>query len=200
MHGDGEGRVTTDDFNARYYLEANPDVAASGMDPSVHYRRYGRFEGRRGWLDDDGLANRTLSQEFPNVDTRIHPKDDMFKLVAQNPNIRHPAALYLSTGLWVKECVLRALAEAEIDCQRLEHVLDFASGYGRVTRFWLQEFKAEQLWVSDVQHGAVDHLVETLGVHGIYASHDPASTQFPRLFDLVISISLFTHLPEQRTR
>ena len=33
-------------FNANFYLEQNPDVAASGIDPLKHYAETGRFEGR----------------------------------------------------------------------------------------------------------------------------------------------------------
>lgn len=33
-------------FNAKWYLENNPDVAASGMDPAVHYLRHGVASGR----------------------------------------------------------------------------------------------------------------------------------------------------------
>lgn len=35
-------------FDAAFYLRANPDVAASGIDPYDHYRDYGRHEGRLG--------------------------------------------------------------------------------------------------------------------------------------------------------
>lgn len=35
------------DFNAALYLQANPDVAAVGMDALQHYRQFGRKEGRR---------------------------------------------------------------------------------------------------------------------------------------------------------
>ncbi|WP_397400008.1 hypothetical protein [Phenylobacterium sp.] len=34
------------EFDAAFYLAANPDVAASGMDPLVHFRRTGWLEGR----------------------------------------------------------------------------------------------------------------------------------------------------------
>lgn len=34
-------------FDARYYIEKNPDVALKGIDPLTHYVRYGRYEGRR---------------------------------------------------------------------------------------------------------------------------------------------------------
>lgn len=33
-------------FDAALYLAANPDVAASGMEPTAHFLRYGRLEGR----------------------------------------------------------------------------------------------------------------------------------------------------------
>jgi SAM-dependent methyltransferase len=36
-----------DGFDSDCYLQANPDVAQAGMDPVVHYLKYGRFEGRK---------------------------------------------------------------------------------------------------------------------------------------------------------
>jgi hypothetical protein len=37
-------------FDAQSYLQANPDVAAAGMDPYQHYMTYGRTEGRQAPL------------------------------------------------------------------------------------------------------------------------------------------------------
>lgn len=34
-------------FDAQYYLRMNPDVAESGMNPLVHFLRYGAYEGRQ---------------------------------------------------------------------------------------------------------------------------------------------------------
>ena len=33
-------------FDAQYYLAANPDVAAAGVDPLAHYLAFGAQEGR----------------------------------------------------------------------------------------------------------------------------------------------------------
>jgi glycosyltransferase involved in cell wall biosynthesis len=41
----GLGRIV---FRKGYYLEQNHDVADSGLDPYVHFVRYGKAEGRRG--------------------------------------------------------------------------------------------------------------------------------------------------------
>lgn len=35
------------EFDPQLYLDANPDVAAAGMDPADHYRKHGKSEGRR---------------------------------------------------------------------------------------------------------------------------------------------------------
>ena len=35
-----------DGFDAKLYLEANPDVAAAGVDAVDHYVEFGRAEGR----------------------------------------------------------------------------------------------------------------------------------------------------------
>jgi hypothetical protein len=41
-----ERRVLEDEFDAEFYLHRYPDVRASGMDPLVHYIRFGWHEGR----------------------------------------------------------------------------------------------------------------------------------------------------------
>ncbi|WP_375397984.1 hypothetical protein, partial [uncultured Sphingomonas sp.] len=46
-YGHYEGRNPNAFFNTSYYLAANPDVAAGGVNPLDHYRTYGMAEGRR---------------------------------------------------------------------------------------------------------------------------------------------------------
>lgn len=41
-----QGHAPGPDFDAVYYLAANPDVAAAGVDPLLHYVTFGRREGR----------------------------------------------------------------------------------------------------------------------------------------------------------
>lgn len=45
-HGAYEGRDPHPLFSTRFYLEQNPDVAASGVNPLVHYLARGALEGR----------------------------------------------------------------------------------------------------------------------------------------------------------
>jgi GT2 family glycosyltransferase len=43
-------------FDPEYYLEQNPEVAAAGVDPAMHYIRFGGIEGRNPSADFDAAA------------------------------------------------------------------------------------------------------------------------------------------------
>lgn len=47
-------RRLPDDFDPARYLEANPDVAAAGVDPAWHFLHFGSAEGRRLRLPESG--------------------------------------------------------------------------------------------------------------------------------------------------
>ncbi|MEY4767763.1 MAG: hypothetical protein RL637_402, partial [Pseudomonadota bacterium] len=49
------GRSPCAQFNGLYYLHSNEDVLNSGINPLLHYLRYGRFENRRPMPDQDYL-------------------------------------------------------------------------------------------------------------------------------------------------
>lgn len=81
-------------------------------------------------------------------------------------------------------------------------MLDFASGFGRVTRFLVEgpgpgtpPVPAERIWVADVQAAGPAFQHERLGVHALASSADPAAFAPGRRFDAVLCASLFTHLP-----
>jgi SAM-dependent methyltransferase len=77
-------------------------------------------------------------------------------------------------------------------------VLDFASGYGRVTRFLLRDIPAERLAVADVYADGVRFQEERFGVHGIVSTIRPEDFACAERFDAILVTSLFTHLPEER--
>jgi SAM-dependent methyltransferase len=74
-------------------------------------------------------------------------------------------------------------------------LLDFASGYGRLTRALLQRMPAERIWVSDIYAEAIDWQVRNFGVNGFASAPDPAALAHDRKHDLIFVGSLFSHLP-----
>lgn len=74
-------------------------------------------------------------------------------------------------------------------------LLDFASGYGRLTRALLQRMSADRIWVSDIYAEAIDWQVRNFGVNGFASAPDPAGLVHDRKHDVIFVGSLFSHLP-----
>jgi SAM-dependent methyltransferase len=75
--------------------------------------------------------------------------------------------------------------------------LDFACGYGRFTRFLIQEIPPEKIWVSDIYANAVKFQTEYLGVNGIVSTGKPENYLIERKFDCILANSFFSHMPER---
>jgi SAM-dependent methyltransferase len=75
--------------------------------------------------------------------------------------------------------------------------LDFACGYGRFTRFLIQEMPPEKIWVSDIYANAVKFQTEYLGVNGIVSTGKPENYLIERKFDCILANSFFSHMPER---
>ena len=74
-------------------------------------------------------------------------------------------------------------------------MLDFASGYGRLTRFLVHEHLADQVTVSDILEGGMDFQARQFGVRTILSKTRPDEFHAPERYDLIFVASLFTHLP-----
>lgn len=74
------------DFDPNVYLQLNPDVAKSGMNPAVHFIRYGQYENR---VYNQAQANKRLSQGLP-ASTYIPPGQQQQSV--QNNQSKAPAS------------------------------------------------------------------------------------------------------------
>ncbi|WP_413165842.1 methyltransferase domain-containing protein [Capilliphycus salinus ALCB114379] len=78
---------------------------------------------------------------------------------------------------------------------RVNSFLDFACGYGRSTRFLIQEIAPEKVWVSDIYANAVKFQMETFGVNGIVSTREPENYPSDKKFDCIYAGSFFSHMP-----
>lgn len=81
-------------------------------------------------------------------------------------------------------------------------VLDFAAGWGRVTRFLAVARPDLDITVSDISPEAVAFQQRVLGLPGFVSAARPEDLRIPEEdqaagFDVVLVTSLFTHLPER---
>jgi hypothetical protein len=117
-------------------------------------------------------------------------KPDSTHGVASNPRVD-----YMITGRRILSDLSRIVDWAFDGFEGVGSVLDFAAGYGRLTRFLIQEIPADRIWVSDIQDEAVSFQVEKFAVHGFTSADSPRDVSCDRLFDLSFVASLFSHLP-----
>lgn len=132
-----------------------------------------------------------------HFNTTIHPADQMFTFAAAIRGSDEIArSEYFRSGAHLMH-VLQQLVEWKFGSfANVPTLLDFASGYGRLTRFLVQHLPASNLWVSDIQADAVAFQEEQLGVHGFVSATNPDDLQCIQRFDCIFVASLFSHLPE----
>ena len=73
--------------------------------------------------------------------------------------------------------------------------LDFASGFGRFTRFLVRELSATRVSISEIDPVAVEFQKDAFGVKGLVSDADPGGFGLPDAFDVILASSFFSHLP-----
>ena len=132
------------------------------------------------------------------VNLNISKADEMllFFQYAQGFNLDQAIASYFESGrrIWAtqRQVITWRFPSPGWDGR----VLDFASGYGRVTRHIVADIPKERVWVADIYAEGVAFQQREFGVHGMVSTADPADFQCDRTFDCILVSSLFTHLPE----
>lgn len=138
----------------------------------------------------------TADPELP-----IHPADEMLRYLVElyHGDRERGLAAYLYTGHQAAELTERIVRWRFGGFGSLE-ILDFASGYGRVTRHLIGRVDPGRLTVSDVMPNAVDFQRRAFRVDGVVSTVEPDRLRLDREFDVVQAVSLFSHLPERLFR
>jgi SAM-dependent methyltransferase len=130
----------------------------------------------------------------------IHAADEMlgFFLHSQGRDFEQAVAMYLESGrqIWATERQILAWRFGPPPWER--RILDFASGFGRVTRHIVADVAPEHVWVSDIYADGVAFQKRSLGVRGIVSTTEPERFPCDLTFDAILVSSLFTHLREDR--
>ena len=131
--------------------------------------------------------------------TTIHPQDEMFifDMAIMKGDKNRTAVHYLAQGK--RMCGnLRQIVDWHFGgFDRVGSLLDFACGYGRLTRHLVLEIPPERIWSSDIYAEAVAHQQAAFGVHGIVSTTSPEDYPAAGPFDCIFVGSLFSHLPER---
>lgn len=147
----------------------------------------------------------------PGVPLAIDAGDEMLGqlLATHHGSVDVGLVGYFRTGWMAAEALERALRWRFGESAPIR-LLDFASGYGRVTRFLVPERDRLAITVADVDPDAVEFQRRTFAVDGLVTTHSPQSLDLESpgtgtrtgsldtgaTFDAIFVASLFSHLPE----
>jgi SAM-dependent methyltransferase len=134
------------------------------------------------------------------VNFDVHVDDEMliFFLYTQRYPYEQALAAYFDSGRQIWRTVRQILSWRFGSPRACGRFLDFASGYGRLTRHIVAELPRESVWVSDIYAEGVAFQERTFGVKGIVSTSDPQDLRLGTRFDCILVSSLFTHLPAAR--
>lgn len=76
-------------------------------------------------------------------------------------------------------------------------MLEFASGYGCVSRHLTSQFERQAVVACDIHEEGVRFLRSRIGIKAILSCSNPADFKIDRSFDVVFALSFFSHMPRQ---
>jgi SAM-dependent methyltransferase len=145
------------------------------------------------------LATRGIDSNHVNL--AISKYDSMFNFLVgkcgcQGRNIDSAFVEYYQSGLHMLDVVDAIVAHRFGSYANVGSVLDFAGGFGRMTRFLVGKHEPVRVWVSDIKSSAVEFQQAQFGVRGFVSTLEPEELIVSEQFDLIFVASLFSHLPE----
>ncbi|MFB2933836.1 class I SAM-dependent methyltransferase [Aerosakkonemataceae cyanobacterium BLCC-F154] len=160
------------------------------------------FKYAHTWEEKNFIVKAFVLDQIASPDTfnvSINAEDEMFLYLQDAFHKDRNRALveYFTSG---KEVMNRVTSIINWKFQSFENVnsfLDFACGYGRMTRYLVQEMPPKKIWVSDIYAEAVEYQKLQFGVNGIVSVTNPKDYPVERKYDCIFVFSLFSHLPEK---
>ena len=153
-------------------------------------------------FDDPALAA-FLEDQLPTgweLDLDLHPADEMLAFSQEISGGAPGLGLveYFRAGWMAHRTLARLLAWRFGSVASTPSLLDFASGFGRTTRFLVRELAPERITVAEIKADAVAYQQDRFGVRGWVTTTRPESLATGERFAVIFVASLFTHLPGHR--
>jgi hypothetical protein len=143
------------------------------------------------------LRHNRVAAELEGVTPEVHPKDFIYWFLASHPEMSLDSATsyYFHDGGQSARKLDDELTALFMDEKRPIKLLEFASGYGCVTRH-LKKNPRFDLTSCDIHPEAIDFLSNTFGVKTLQSAHSPEAFTTPETYDAIFSLSFFSHMPK----
>jgi len=123
---------------------------------------------------------------FAEISCRVHPNDFLYAIASPEE--------YLTAGVSALHCIDHILAQSAK--HNVRTILDFACGYGRVSRFLKSRFPGAEITVSDIDSAAVNFCSRTFAARPVISNLALTDLNLGNKFDLIWCGSLITHIDE----
>jgi SAM-dependent methyltransferase len=164
----------------------------------------GSYHATRSRVEIVALKRDYRKRYGPGLVYTVHEQEEMLRFIRDFWYWRHHVVsmraqsdamrTYLTGGDLMTRDLEAALRDQGRDLSQLDSFLEFASGYGRCTRFLVMRLSPPKVTVSDINRSAVDFARETFGVSGFYSTESASDLDPPQQYEVVFVASLFSHL------
>ena len=143
-----------------------------------------------------------MAKRSDTFNANICVEDEMYITLKNifNGNAGEACTEYFRTGRQMIDLVSQVVRKYFDDYTNLSSFLEFACGYGRFTRYLVEELPADRIWGADIYPEAVGFQKREFGVNGIVSTKRPEDFTSNKKFDFIFVASLFSHLPEDTFR
>ena len=173
----------------------------SGHDKASGYEGSPNVQTTAAFPDDGTLTDemeRVIKAEARTlgVEPYVHPHDFIYRFCCTHPllTVASGTEYYFEDG----QRSARKLDDIVAGLDDLDpasvSLLEFASGYGCVTRH-LKRLPKFKLVACDIHPEAIDFLTRRIGVRSILSTRQPGDFSQPRSYDVVFALSFFSHMP-----
>jgi hypothetical protein len=130
----------------------------------------------------------------------IDPRDEMYGFAVRNlkGNVDRATIRYLAQGRRIFDNVRQLLEWRFGSTAQCPSFVDFAAGFGRLTRYLVQAMPVDRVFTTEINASAVHFQREQFGVTAVQSYFEPEKFKADQTFACVYAGSLFTHLPERR--
>jgi hypothetical protein len=113
------------------------------------------------------------------------------------PSLASAVAYYFDDGAKSGRKLTELLDELEVGRGGSPSLLEFASGYGCVTRHLKGALPAVSLTSCDIHPAAVQFITEELGTAAVVSHRVPEQLALPQRYDVVFALSFYSHMPRE---
>lgn len=131
------------------------------------------------------------------VAATIHPEDELFEFLRRmSPNDAMAVEHYFADGFKCATQFKQIIRDYIWETRTNLSVLEFASGFGRVSRHFKNVAPEVNLTCCDIHVRAIEFAINDLGIRALPSNSDPDLFETIERFDVVFALSFFSHVPD----